>query len=1006
MNSSLASRTGGALLLSVLVSCAARPTPPPPALEHVAVKAPPPEAVARWRPIALPPRKDQLSLLGFVGGSLVHDEVGARWFFPDAGGGPEVAPELVTEPLLHRTHDVRGGLVAITQGREIRIADHPLDVYRSLGVLPEDALPESVVRHRDAITFVTRNAAGTATIHRWTDAARDVVPGPPGYLPKQIAIGPDGVGAGLFLPESVHVTRDHGATWTPIKTADLRVTSVLADGPRILLLPGGVRDDFARALDPATLAIERVELRVGTKDTPRARRTPLPPPWRGRRFHAPEELELAVAHGEMLKTKGASPTMHRWHDLGGVHGLVATDGDDVLVVDRERFQPRLLLRGRLGEGVRPIGEGELEGCEVVSAALCDDLAAIACKGRVFVFRGTERIDRFAVEGPTELAFDAASHLLTVSRDEQGGTTRLRVLDLGGGEDRETREVFEKDGARPRFVGGCHRPGLWLANEQRAARWARDGFEAPVSLPGKMHAMAVASDGALLLSDSQRLLRFPDGPETLLGPHERGHLSFADDGAHGLFVAESGQVQQTDDGGATFTPIESPPSKERLSVRCGGTRCQLGSGAFREGFVREQAPVASWPPPPAATATRPKAPPEASPDLPIFMRCRPDPTIFVPRAVAPNDRADAPLQALWPRLGNTLFVGGLQTEEGGSFGVFGALGGAVERVSLPRAAVSASAAAEARRFDSRIEHSLQVVGAVGMSRSIAYGERAQAPMRWSARGPTFSVDLGEGEALAEPALIDTEGIAVRRWISSELLVLGPHAPERRLYLGSSAPSGDGVLQVLPEGQWLVAETPTPTTLRLARMNAAGAPQSVDLQVREAGGEHGIGFGPLGTDQLVILEESADGSHELRHRLIGVDLSLGRATPVPGARAPADQRLELPACSARPSGGLVRLRDPRPTRASVGGQTVDGFINRLVRIAPDGACVERTVLARTDASLDALLVIAGNEGQAASAVIAGGLSCAREATLRSSRATTGSSATPPPAGSSASPRAISR
>ena len=62
----------------------------------------------------------------------------------------------------------------------------------------------------------------------------------------------------MFWPETVALTRDRGATWTPLPTADVRVTTLVAHDGAVVLLPGGVRDHFARTVDLENGQLSRV----------------------------------------------------------------------------------------------------------------------------------------------------------------------------------------------------------------------------------------------------------------------------------------------------------------------------------------------------------------------------------------------------------------------------------------------------------------------------------------------------------------------------------------------------------------------------------------------------------------------------------------------------------------------------------------------------------------------------------------------------------------------------
>ncbi len=178
-------------------------------------------------------------------------------------------------------------------------------------------------------------------------------------------------------------------------------------------------------------------------------------------------------------------------------------------------------------------------------------------------------------------------------------------------------------------------------------------------------------------------------------------------------------------------------------------------------------------------------------------------------------------------------------------------------------------------------------------------------------------------------------------------------------------GAGVLVEGGDGSVLTAFETSATEARVVLIAPDESVREREFVARRAGGrESGIGLvpgvGAGASPSLVLVETTEDGGAELRIRPLGIDLSFGAATVVPGARAAKGELIPLAACAPGAKGALVRLMTEKRVAVRVGEVDQPGFVSRIARVTPTSACVERTFLADASFGLDSAVVVVGNGG----------------------------------------------
>lgn len=880
------------------------------------------------------------------------DASGGRWLFPTGEAAKDASPRsrdgIDEGALLGRYFEPNLGFLALAADGSLLGADDPLGALRLVASLPKGTKPSTLRFFRGGITYF--GEAGPELVG--TDGKRRPVGPMPGHVVAEALIGADGAGVGLFFPEAVGVTKDFGGTWTRVDTAGVRVESLRVQNGAPLLVPGGVRDGFPRSVDLDNGKLARVVEELGPderRDRSRRRRDRRSR-WDGD-FRSPDSFAVPVPEPPAAPVRTRlSPKLA----LSGRRGGPAVgDGDRVVDFRSDPSSPSRLLmnRGRIGEALEPYGEGALGECVLLAAATCGERTAVLCGEKLHLFRGNDTVLTVAVPLGTQVGFDQAGGLISVVDDEETRTVSLRRWsdDFTPGPPEAVPGLTR---GPLTILGGCGGPALWIEGGGVATRFDQGAraFEPPVDLPPDAMAFAVSHDRSLVASNGSDLLFFPAATIAPLGLHQPGYLGFTRSGRHALYVAPSGQVQQSDDGGRSFSPIATPATRGRLPVLCGDDRCQLGEGAWREGFGRDAQPIAAWPDPPVGPGAgrradrRPVAPPPEA----VSMTCRADAALF----------ADMESGVLLPRLGAWLAEGVSMDERAGFRASFADATGKATTTALAPARKLANG-------DIGVGPGVVVTTTWGIGR-----QNVSALYRWEPTSQPVRVDPFGSE---EPSFVSEEGFAVVDFQRGDLVLWGKQKPSRRAFSGS-ARSSAGVLHVEPDGTWLVGDLGEQGELRLVAVPELGRNEdrTLTLSGRETV-ERGVGFLPGNERKIVLLEPTDDGGSELRIRAVSPTLAFGEAAAVPGTRTAKGRLLDLPSCAPGANGALVEARSTEARAIQLDGHRLVRRIARALRVTPTSACVERTYVPTTNGRFHVELVVAGNGGVAVGGDTPAGFRC---------------------------------
>jgi hypothetical protein len=1003
------------------------PAPPPP-------PAAKPAPVSTWQPVPVPPRHSItpsrpvfaappiLASFDTPDGLALVDDTGNRWLFAAPGAEPAPPAPLPGGPAAAMYLDAKRGFAVLTHDHRLLGAKSFLGELVPL--LPEP-LPAAVEAKKlrwfhEGLTAVVD---GTGEAFALRAGQLQPLVAPPTLRFADVLLGSDGAGVALFLPEQVGITTDFGATWKLLALPGVQATSLRpqgeAEGGLALVLPGGLRDGFPRSVDPHTGAVERAIAGTDPTETvvpsqpggparrPRASRggrgslsleaellPPFPPSF--------PPLPIPGASAQPLPAprplRFAAPTTPLGHA-----DSVSLDGDEVLffaLAAKSASSPERNLvahRGKLGEGVLPSGPA-VPSCVVKATALCGAKSALLCVGTLHLFENDAPVGQVSVPDATHLTFAPDGALLVASSErgpqlaptQPSRTTLRRILFPPTGTvpaatpatPPDPLELAELDAGAPSFDGGCHSPAIWVRSGGTAARYlpAAQGFDHPRQVDALHITHGVNHEGALVVSkdDSLELITNDETPIRSLSlgePIRSGHLTFAADGRHGLWVARSGQVSQTDDGGQTFRPIDTPAVGQSLPALCGATRCQLGSGMFREGFDRDPArEIAAWPAPPTPSAAKRFSPP-------VVLTCQGDHRFAF---------AEHNALTLTPRIGTgekaggapTFFAGAALDEKNQGSLLWGDTSGKLttEKLRLP----------PTPKDDPERELSARGTGAFVMRRWQNGDDRVRTTFRWDATDSTTTLTTSDISPVAEHALLRTDGagLGFLDFRKSDAILWGKAPLERRSLdlLEAGWGGGSGFVHVEPDGTWVLLQMLTDAENGSIRLDVVPSPNAggkartasrtlvvsshahaaSDARARSDQGllplplEFGAGVDSTGEgDRRVALwERTEEGGDELRIRSLGPDLSLGAATAVPHTRTKPGDLLVLPSCPATPTGMLVWLETRASIRAVAGEERVDGPLVRLLRVTPTSACVERTFVAAAPGDLSSTLVLAGN------------------------------------------------
>lgn len=928
-----------------------------------------------WRAVPIPPTlAPALDGWGSPEGWVVLDDSGVRWLFPSNGTPPTSVSVLDLEWLeQHTGDDARAVRHHDADGRLFGLAS-------ALGPLvPLGRVPPGIATPKVLGGGLTVQTPKAVLASREGTTWRTLV-GPPGLDLVDALIDARGHGLAILVGGKTVLTHDDGKSWEALPLERDGALSLRPRDGRALVLRAR---EGADAVDVSTGKASPAHGRHGTR--------------------ADEEIDeargriddtLRIADGGPASTATGDPDFmrdpRRLALASGRHTAanIALDGDRflALALGEEEGEPttKPLMVGRLGEGALAFGGKLPQGCQPHAGALCGADVAVACGASVVVLRDGAVYATLSNATASALAFADEHTLLAASSGGRGKRPSITSYTLGEGSAPTPTMVKDIDFTGERFVGGCHRPASWLVGGGRAARWTPTGLEASAPLPPVSRGGAVNASGELVVATGGRLHFLPSGATVSPGPLDTSDaFAFAEDGRHGLALLEASRLTQTDDGGRTWAEIASPRSRSITTLLCGKDRCQLGSGAYREGFVRDPAFVPSAPPRAASKAA-------ASPVTTLV--CRRDPTIFAGAAALD--------QSVSPRTGALLFAGlagvpepNVRPKSTKVTAVFGSPDGRATAVDLAAAVLATYPTGKPDppadgemigRFTaggvglSRISHRGAVVSEIA-----AYRWSPQAPLRRDERAPE-RMALGQIQLFGENVVgsLDTD----RR---RGLLVWGSHAPiAHALPLADLVGRGAGTLDEAGDGSIFAAFESDGTSVTLISIPAKDTPKERSFAVRR-GGESETGVGVVGgrAPALLVIEDTADGGTELRRHPFGTDLALGPATAIPGTNAGGDQLAALPACAPGAKGAIVRTFVKGLSRVRVDEVETPSHLQRLLRVTDAGACVERVFASKAAGSLESLVVVSGDGSRGAATGAAGrppGIRC-EPLTTRSAEAT---------------------
>lgn len=929
----------GVTVAASAVGCAPiRPRAVPPKAAAPSVM---PVELPRWRAVPVPPDEEEIAWQADTReGFLAFDHSGARWLLPhDAHAAPQPVGAIDSAPWVHRATSSTFPLVFFTGDDRVLAARTALGTPEPIATLPKGADPATFRVFRGAFTVRVGNQMLAS---RDGASFRSVAP-LAGHVFVELLLSPDGRGLGLFAPGKVARTVDGGESWLLLPTDGLAVETLDEEQGRALLRPGGVRDGLPRSvdLDDGKIARDPTPRRLVLRDGHRL--WPSPP-------RATEDASFRLSRHGSRHFEG------RTWDVTG----------DQLV----SLQNDALLEGKLGEALQmtmPDSQGE---CGAERLAACDDQVAVTCDEHAFLYGKEGEPLVIPVRKDALLAFDRRGALVSVVQTPAGEPTsdaedapakpRGAIVRLHEREHPATfteRTVPDLSGDHLVLTGGCHRPALWLSADLSAVRIDPPAFEDPQALPAKAPwpgesgvapaaPLGVRADGQLVMGTPSGLVFVPSGKTFELGPANEEQVSFAEDGAHGLWLQTAGPVLQTADGGLSWSPLPTPSATPAWGgVLCGATRCLFGRGVYLDGFVKE----------PSYTA--PAAPPKVRRvDERAKLRCRPEPLAY--------PRGRGTLSALSPRLGAELFAGIAGDPETTPGSARWAVFAGLDRRFITRSLPPVALANEVERGN--FSQYTGTAGAVSVVRAFgSNGDTAnRGHYRTSSKGPlaTTSFVLNVAHWLS----LDEVGEPM---YPGNLLVWGKRAPEALPFRVSEGRVGPGVFVREPAGGLLAAELGA-RSLSLSIMARRGDETQLDHAiVARAGSPREIGVGLAASPEergVYLLENTVDERPEIRFHALSETLALGPAVPVPGTLGKPNALLELPACAADPRGSLFRTITQEPLRTDLGraDEETSGYIQRLIRVTARGACVERTFVTPDD-GLDAELVLAGSTGIAVSA-----------------------------------------
>jgi hypothetical protein len=928
------------------------PTPVPP--------APAPPSLAIWTPLDAAPRASEARAVVRLGDrELRLDAADARWLFR-SGAEPARSESFEGAPLAAVALLDRGTL-AMTQGGRLLYAADDLGPFQPVSELP--AGTSAVTVYRGGVTL--RAADGVAFFRPPSGTGDAAVPAPlwlppfEGRRALDARIGADCAGLVVFTPQRLASTRDCGGTYQPIDDRGVYAESLLVDGDRVVIAPGGEHDVFARAFTPGATRLER-SLLPASSEQPASATKPIAP---GR--IADSDLRRALDTKAPMRASVASFLRSEYRPS------VAVDGDRVFLFSNYT----LFGAGPLGGGITWIDRAkQWPGCKFADTSFtaCGGTRVLACEGVTYAwaegggrkpFDGAEPVlagshpRHVALQGSRQLFFSGLEGLFRV--DLRGSSEPVPIARAAGA---ELRTRCDESQRSPVWIGVSRVvPADRAWSDAPVDDTAVIRVEPPPSFKGLPVAIGMARDGSLVVRDGKSgalaVLHEDGRAEERTLPGSGGAalaIAFNDDG-RGLAVERAtGRAFQSDDAGATWFETRGPgrPIGD-AGLFCTASRCEVEGLFLRRGWD-EAVPTITAPSESAHADA-------AAPPLPLAS-CVPDPGTAprMPPGTSPDAVAPTfgPAGALWAAMDLT---SGKETEEHDAWGgpmakrtltmLVGAPDGSVKKTLAaswngPLATTASMVLAregilflwmDARGIGSNIVSAQP--NALG-----AYAGDGRAPPR-RIKAPFDEVSYAQGEFAFSGATFATDsGLAVLNTRSRDVLWLDARGtPATRPWPGD-AESRDGAdaldaLAKRGDGTWIAIET-GPSWARVVAVAPDGV-TATRMMARARMDEQGVGIVASGGDvDVALVEEDESGAAAIRLHRVEADLALGPARTIPGTQAVPGLPIPLPSCAGAPLPGVMDLA----ARIVVdgGGKAEPATLLRRLRFDATRACVERTQL----------------------------------------------------------------
>jgi hypothetical protein len=914
---------------------------PPPAAPEPAPTDPGPF----WLPLAGVPEGPRAAAyrLDVAGGALVADRGGTRWLVPNEGEAVRAAG---LDGVRHAQLMTDGAKVwSIGVDRRLRLAAEPLAPWQDKLALPEGATTLGVFQ--GGFTAVTAtHALFSADLSAWRPLARFEE-----RRPVAAYLDAEGRGIALFVPQAVATTSDGGASWQAADDSDVRADELRAQGDRVLVVPGGIRDGIARVWHGG-LGLGRGFPEAGT----------------GARIEVGSSAPLEwLDDGAVAAATAKGKSLRAASLLGFFRGWAAIDGDALHIAGPWPLDAKRALGGEATFDAHGLSDS------------CFDRAIAACAGRVVRACGRKLLDLRQGKEPRTLELKSEVEALGFIGPDVllvANVSEASIVRLGGTGAPVEQPLGPHKLWRPSVLSSCSVEGRgWLVGYEGVVRVDGEVAAAISTVPkwvtvlevlglnesgnvvavGRPAKGAPAVIGSLDADDGWSETELPFRPRyDSAGEHAR--LPSLLEG-RGMLLGDDGNAYVTLDGGKTWSGVALPTmyggGGERLV--CTRSGCELEDVAF----------TARWSELPAPRSAEEPAAAAVSHAAAVSLRCD---------LVASDKTHKVPF--LGPGAGDSLASGiGVDAAFDPDAGPPARASTTALEARVPFSGAPATSTISGIPFaGASVYGNVAATEGVGRVQVFAFGDSTRVgplTVRWSGdkltrRGkqrfasttlPGTSVrgmlQTPVGLALIDP--LSNEVLHVRADGTSELRVL-PLLTATRFDLAEVS----GALVELANKDWLavaMSQGENDVALELARVDDQGLVTSRPLL-------HDGGLVALAVDGdqpfFVSEERLEDGRSELRARRIAADLRFGASTALAVVRDASGEPTIPPACSGNGDGVLVMFAlGPVVVADGAGGELVAGPGFAQLAIGPTSVCTRRLAVAG--------LVVAGDgNGDAAMAV----------------------------------------